>query len=82
MSYLSYLGAIKSHVQTAFPTSKVMVWAEDSPLYPHKMLIQTNVDNCGTFITHIDVEYPPCEECIADILIEGIKDVIGNEVTK
>ena len=76
MSYLPHLGAIRSHVQMAFPTSKVTVWAEDSPFYPHEMMIRARVDNCGAR-THIDVEHPLCEEHIADILIAGIKDVIG-----
>lgn len=72
MSYLPHLESIKSHIQMAFPNNEVTVRAEDSPFYPHKMLIQTNVDNWGAYI-HIDFEHPLCEEHIADILIAGIK---------
>lgn len=81
MSCPPYLGAIKSHVQMAFPTSKVTVWAEDSPFYPHEMMIRARVDNCGAY-THIIVGRPSSEEHIADILIAEIKAVIGDEATE
>lgn len=79
MSYLPYLETIKSRIQTAFPTSKLTVWAEDSPLYPHEMMIRARVDNCGAY-THIFVGCPSSEEHIADILIAEIKEVFVDRV--
>lgn len=79
MSYLPYLETIKSRIQTVFPTSKVTVWAEDSPFYPYDMTIRivVNVDNYSAY-TNIYIKGYSSEEHIADILIAEIKEVIGN----
>ena len=78
MSYLPYLKAIKSHIQMAFPTSKITIWTENSPFYPHEIMIRTRVDNCGVY-THIDIRRSLYEEHITDVLTAEIKEVIKNK---
>lgn len=77
-----YLKAIEIQIQDAFPQSKVTVFIEESPFYPHFEMIKAYVDEYGAYVAIGPWVQSVPEQAVADTLIRMIEEYMGGMRTE